>query len=251
MIRFTGSLHYKRLFFTFLFLLLLILGSFGQVSNTDLGTRDEILTHTNKVYGSDDILINGRIYVPLHSLAEGHPYFETLEWVHGDLFIKGNHYVNVKLKYDIELDEFILSIKDKQERKNYIVLNRHYVDTVYMGKYVFVNTKELQQINQNIGYAELVFEKDFIFLIKYSKDFKKEYSESKPYGEYNKVVANRFISESGDLIKLNTKKSFLDYFESNKKEIKKYMKKNKIKYRKAKSGELNKLLNHCHEVRNK
>jgi len=226
----------------------LILVSNGQ--NKILEDQEDLKNYIDQIYGSDDMLVNGRIYVPQHGLAEGHPYFEVVDWVFGNLFIKGVLYEDVKLKYDIELDEFILFIKDKQDRKNYIVLNHHYVDSVYMGKYVFVNTDVLPEIEKDLGYAELVYDRDFIFLIKYTRDFKKEYSDSKPYGEYAEQKATRYICESGELVKISSKKAFLAYFEPDKKEIKKYLKKNNIKYKKANSGELYHLLNYCNAIRN-
>ena len=185
----------------------------------------------------------------LHSLAEGHPYFETVDWIIGHVFVRGNKFEGVKLKFDIELDEFILYIEDKYQRKNYLVLNHHYVDSVAMGKYLFVNTGILPEIGRDIGYAERVYNSDLIFLVKYTKDFKKQYSESKPYGEYSKQNSDRYIAERGQLTKVTTRSSFLKYFEAYKKELKRYMKKQKINYKKANSGELYNLLNHCHALR--
>lgn len=239
----------KRISLSIIYSLFLFLGATAQNKDQVISSSTELVSYSNDIYGSDDKLVNGRIYVPMHSLAEGHPYFEVENWVNGDIFIKGSRYNELKLKYDIELDEFILFVKDKQNRKNYIVLNQHYIDSVQMGKYFFINTGVLPEIGEDIGYAELVFRKDFFFLVKYHKDFKKEFSESKPYGEYNRQTSNRYISESGELVKINTKKALLTYFEAQKKEIKRFMKKNNIKYKKANSGELYNLLRYCHEAR--
>ena len=223
----------------------------GQVNKNLLNSHEKLLDYADQVYGSNDLLVNGRIYVPMHSLAEGHPYFEIKDWILGDVYTKGNKFEQLKLKYDIELDEFILFFIDKENHNNYIVLNKHYVDSVYVGKFLFVNTAVIPEISENLGYCELVYNKQLSFLVKYKKDFKKEYSETKPHGEYSKINANRYITESGILTKVNTKKTLLRYFEPYKKEIKKYLKKNKINYKKANSGELNTLINYCNEVRKK
>lgn len=249
MIRLMNNFKNKRLIFTLFSQFLLIAFTQGQVNEKFLDTPDKLIDFVDQVYGLDDMLVNGRIYVPMHSLAEGHPYFEVKNWILGDIYIKGNKYEQSQLKYDIELDEFILYIKDKQNRKNYIVLNHHYVDSIYLGKYFFVNTAVVSKIGPNIGYVEMVYNDDLMFIVKYKKDFKKQYSESKPHGEYTKTITSRYVVESGELIKLNTKKAFLNYFESSKKEIKRYMKKNKINYKKANSGELNTLIKYCNEIR--
>jgi hypothetical protein len=207
------------------------------------------VNYADAVYGSDDMIISGRIYIPQHTLAEGHPYFEVADWVTGDVFIRGHRYKNQKLKYDVELDEFVLYIEDRYQRKNYLVLNHHYVDSVRIGKYFFINTGAIPEVGNDIGYAELVYDDGMIFLVKYQKDFKKEYSESKPYGEYGKQYAERFICEGGQVFKVTSKRAFLNYFEDHKKAIKRYMKKQKINYKKAGSGALKELVGHCHEIR--
>jgi hypothetical protein len=227
----------------------LVLHATCQENAILLEDKESLVAYTDSDYGSDDMLINGRIYVPLHSLAEGHPYFQTIDWILGHVFVRGKTFEDVKLKFDIELDEFILYIEDKYGRKNYLVLNHHYVDSVAMGKYLFVNTATLPEVGRDIGYAERVYNSDLIFLVKYNKDFKKQYSESKPYGEYSKQNSDRYIAERGRLVKVTTRNSFLNYFEAHKKELKRYMKKQKINYKKANSGELHNLLNYCHALR--
>jgi len=247
--RLTGNFQLKGSILISFFLMYFVVTSSGQ--NKTLEDQEDLKRYIDQIYGSDDLLINGPIYVPQHGLAAGHPYFEIVDWVYGSLFIKGHIYDDVKLKYNIELDEFILFIKDRQDRKKYIVLNHHFIDSVYMGKYVFVNTDVLPEVEKDLGYAELVYDRNFIFLIKYTRDFKTEYSDSKPYGEYTEQKATHYICESGKLVKISGKKAFLAYFESEKKEIKKYLKKNNIKYKKANSGELYNLLNYCNAIRNK
>jgi hypothetical protein len=238
----------KGSFLTIGLFIFLNLGLCGQDTSRFIDTRDELLNYAEAVYGSDDMIINGRIYVPQHTLAEGHPYFEIADWVMGDVFIRGHRFKNLKLKYDIDLDEFVLYIEDKYQRKNYLVLNHHYVDSVYLGKYIFINTAAYPGIGRDLGYAELVYDNGLIFLVTYEKDFKKQYSESKPYGEYGKQYAERYIASEGSVSKVTSKKAFLKYFESYKKEIRRYMKKQKINYRKAGSGTLKNLFTYCHEL---
>ncbi len=238
----------KRLFLTWGLLSFFLYGLHGQDESRLLDGRDELLEYAGAVYGSDDMLINGRIYVPQHTLAEGHPYFETADWVLGNVFVRGHEFEDNKLKYDIELDEFVLYIEDKYQRKNYLVLNHHYVDSVRLGKYLFVNTAIYPPIATDLGYTELVYDEGLVFVVKYKKDFKKQYSESKPYGEYGKQYADRYIVMDGNIHKVTSKRAFLNFFENEKREIRRYMKKQKINYNKAGSGTLKSLVAHCHEI---
>lgn len=215
---------------------------FSQEESLVLQTEKDLLNYVDQIYGADDLLVNGRIYVPEHGLAMGHPYFEIYDWIIGTVYIKGHSYHDVKLKYDIEIDDFILFIQDNFGHKNYLVLNRHYVDSVHLERYRFINSSVIKQLTKELGYIELVYDKNFMFFIKHSKNFKKEFSETKPHGEYAEMKSVFYILKNEDLTKLPTKKSFLQYFYDSRKELKKYMKRNKIKYKKANSGELFNLL---------
>jgi hypothetical protein len=210
----------------------------AQESRVFLEDSKGLIAYTEERYGADDLLMNGPIYVPLHSLAIGHPYFEVYDWIQSTVYVKGHRFDQVKLKYDIELDEFVLFILDKQERKNYLLLNRHYVDSVIMKKYVFANAGVIEGIPEKFGYIEQVYDRQFYFFVTHHKDFKKEYSESKPHGEYSEQTSTRYILEKGRLTKVNSKKALLSYFEPHKRELKSYLRKNKIKYKKANSGQL-------------
>jgi hypothetical protein len=236
-------------FFAFLWIVQNSLSA--QDSRVFLKDSKDLLAYIEERYGADDLLMNGSIYVPLHSLAIGHPYFEVHDWVLSTLYVKRHRFDQVKLKYDIELDEFVLFILDKQERKNYLLLNRHYVDSVRMGKYVFVNADNIPGIPEKFGYLENVYDRQFYFFVTHHKDFKKEFSESKPHGEYSEQTSTRYILDDGRLTKVNSKKAFLSYFEPYKSELKSYLRKNKIKYKKANSGQLYNLLIYCEGIQSK
>ncbi len=222
---------------------------FSQKDSKFLSSEEDLVHYSEQVYGADNMLVNGRIYVPEHGLAQGHPYYQINDWIVGTVYIESKEYKNVKLKFDLELDEFVIFIKDKDNRKNYIVLNRNYVDSLYLGKFLFVNFSDFSDLHQPLGYVEMVYNNELIFITKHTKDFKKEYSESKPYGEYSDQKSTYYIFEDTQLTKVLTKKAFLNYFPFNKKEIKKYLKKHRIKYKKANSGELFNLLKYCNEIR--
>jgi hypothetical protein len=114
-----------------------------------------------------------------------------------------------------------------------------------------VNAEIIEGIPSKFGYVEEVYDRAFYFFVTHHKDFKKEFSESKPHGEYSDQISTRYILEEGQLIKVNSKKAFLSYFDPHKRELKSYFRKNKIRYKKANSGQLYNVLIYCESLQSK
>ncbi|MCD4696583.1 MAG: hypothetical protein K8S16_10125 [Bacteroidales bacterium] len=208
----------------------------------------ELFNYTEKIYGSNDLLVNGQIYIPTKSQALGHPYFNSNDWANGMLFIAGNLFPDVVLKYDIEQDVFVLKNKNRKGGNQYISLQKGLVDTVEIEGHLFINSALILPESRNLGYVELIFRGDFLFFIKYVKQYKKVYSDTKPYGEYTRQQSVHYIYQDGRIDKLPTKKAFISHFAEHKKAIKKYFKKNKIKYNNASPRQVRKLLTYCNDL---
>jgi hypothetical protein len=120
-----------------------------------------------------------------------------------------------------------------------------------MGKYSFVNASLIREAPESFGYVEKVYDREFYFFIHHRKEFKNEYSESKPYGEYSEQISTPYLLKDGQLFKMNSKRDFLSYFEPHKRKLKSYLRKNKIRYKKANSGQLYQLLIYCERLQKK
>ncbi len=237
-------------------LLLLFLLSFfsnalllGQNDSNIQSQISDVLTNTNLVYGPDEMLENGRLYIPDHPKARGNPYFTDSEWKEGSLIVKGDVYSNVLVKFNVNLDQLILKKEYiKKESHIPIILNNNFIDSFSVEDRLFISLHTMPFIPELIGFAELIYKGRIIFLIKHNKEFINRYSQSNPYGDYSKLNSVNYIYEDERLTRLNTKRSFLNYFESYKKEIKKYIRQNSIRYKKATSAQLFELIKYCDEV---
>lgn len=205
----------------------------------------------DSIYGTDDILVNGGLYFPTHPLAQGNPYLTKTDWTKGIIFSKGKSFKDVDLQYDLTMDKIVLQKTLNNGKLVKIVLNNELVDSFAFDQKKFVNARWILLDNSVKGFVELIYDKEIRFFVKYHKEYISQFTDSNPYGKYSKVKSARYIYNNNILTKVSNKKSLLKYFELYKKEIKKYLRKNHINYKKANSRQLFDLIDHCNELSSK
>ena len=221
----------------------------GQDINTIQQQISNVLSNANQVYGPDEMLENGRLYIPDHPKAKGNPYLSDTEWMFTKLIVAGDIFDGVLIKYNVNHEQIILKKENsKQESHIPIILNNNFIDAFSAGDRYFVNLKSMPFIDELSGFGELIYKERIIFFIKHHKEFLNQFSQSNPYGAYSKLNSDYYILNNGNLTRLNTKGAFLKYFEPHKKEIEKYIRQHKIRYRKATSPQLFELIKYCDEI---
>lgn len=221
----------------------------GQDTNTIQQQISDVLSNANQVYGPDEMLENGRLYVPDHPKAQGNPYLIDTEWMFTKLIVAGDIFDDVQIKYNVNHEQIILKKGNlKQESHIPIILNNNFIDSFNAGDQYFVNLKSMPFIDELSGFGELIYKGRIIFFIKYHKEFLTQYSQSNQYGAYSKLNSDYYLLDNEKLTPLNTKGAFLKYFEPHKKVIKKYIRQNKIRYNKATSSQLYELIKYCDEI---
>ena len=239
----------KRFFHQLVFIFLMMFGQlvYGQVQ----GAADEVenlYTHTEQVYSTDDLLVNGQIYIPLHPKAKGDPYFGENRFTEGSVSIKGRQYSGLLLKYNIENQRLILLTTVESGKYVSLLLNSNLVDAFAIGGLHFVHVGNFVQNLEPSGYFAEVYAGNFLFLIKYEKKFKAVYNNQERNGSYTKMQTSYFVFEDGEFRNITKKKALLNYFSLHKKEINTFMRKHKIRYKKAGVEALNQLMKYCDSV---
>ncbi|OQX97289.1 MAG: hypothetical protein B6I20_12960 [Bacteroidetes bacterium 4572_117] len=219
---------------------------FGQnESNLAKLTRETVVDYTEKTLGLDDLLVNGEKYQPPNIKVNKSPNFEWGELKGSKLFIKGELYSNIKLIYDISLDQLVLD----NGRGKYIVLNSSYVDSFYLGYNHFIKLDNQKNEFGKFGYFEKINSKGDLLLKKYNKKIIKIYDSQNPDGRFSSQKYTYYIYNNNKLTEVDSKKAFLRYYGNKRKEIWNFLKKNKIKYRKASNNELVKLMDFCFDTK--
>ncbi len=227
----------------------------------------QVQKHNNTI-PEDDLLINGRVYIPVHYKAQGNPYFEKDEWMLATLYIMGEVYENQIVKYNIESGKLILNTLVRNKYNN-IELNTQNIDSFKIASlntlFPFNNKNKddydlIRQIITktkikssdyrvfiSIGddFYQKIYLGKYSFLKKFEKNFKKIYTEQNHFGLYTNQKFSYFIYDNFGLTEVNTKKQFFNFFGVHRKEVRKYMLKNKINYRKASDDVLFNLMVYC------
>jgi len=213
---------------------------------------ESLYNHTEQIYSTDDLLVNGQIYMPTRPRAKGSPYFGENQFSSGIVIIKGRQFDDVLLKFNLEDQRLILRAALESGKYVTIMLNPKMLDVFSIGGQEFINADHYFNNTDISGFYTLVYEGDFAFLIKYEKKFRAVYDTQTPNGSYNEMSLEYFVLEEGKLENITKKKAFLNHFSNQKKEIKSFMRKYKIQYKKASIFSLNKLMRYCDSVsRNK
>ncbi len=233
----------------FLLLILLSLNSYSQ----KVAVKNPLMDCLVNYCGSNDIIINGDRYYNMSKGINGTPYLLGDSFKNGTVFIGEKSFTGLKLKYNIVDDELIL-LHEIGYKKNEVVLNSEFVDSFYIaskenGVYFTFYSYRALNIDKDISnYFRVLYKSRYIFLYKYEKKLYKLYSEINPNGVYGETKRKLFVFSNGGLFLLKRRSSFLNRFKKYKKELKSYMKANRIQLGKSDDEKLIRLFGFLENV---
>lgn len=219
-----------------------------NINEQSSGTLVMLKEYSGEVYGTDDFVVNGRKYLPEHYNAKGDPYFLSDSWTKSTLIVNGKKYDGQDILYNIDVEKIILKTTIKDSIIIFVVLNNEFIDSFYFGSRYFVNAEKNGLGNKFPGFVEQVYSGNFTMLTRHKKSFVPEYAKNTPNGFYSSTKSVNYIFNNGQLDKLPTKKSLLEYFSEHKKSIKTFMRKNKIRYKQSSYAQLHKLFEYCDKI---
>ena len=231
----------------FIFSFTCLLAQDNDLSNQAI---TDLRNETESVLGLDDELANGEIYYQKNLSAAGHPFYITSDWSAGSVTVNGKTHHNLLLKLNIEDGELIMKVTQKSGSISSIALNNGFVDSFDLDGHHFVSSQNGEVGELKEGFYEQMYKGGFSFFANFRKTFVSEYNTRNPHGKYSKTFVSYYIFNNGEVTKLPSKGAFLKYFEAYKKEIKRFMSQNKIKYNKAGSSQLHALMQYCDDLVN-
>jgi hypothetical protein len=206
-----------------------------------------LLNTTDKFYGSNDLISLGELYRPNNLAAKGSPYF-TSQYTTSSITTKGHIFNNQTTRYNLETGELILLTKVDTGRLIPISVNNSWIDNFSFDDRCFVNIQHLFPSINAKGYYELIYSGSHSFFIKYSKTFISSYNTNTPNGYYSKLKYTYHIYNGVDFITIKNQNEFFKIYKENKKEIKKFLSANNIKFSKASTSQLNLLMQFCNAL---
>jgi len=248
-LRHSGPKRRKVGFFTSLFLVLYLLPHSiltGQNKPLAPGNTSCYLNHiVDSVCGVSDKLLHGPIYANKISQAEGHPFYYNSYPAYSALYLGEDTYYNELFKYDIVSGRLIIKKPISQYATVEVLLQNYLIDSFLIDTAVFIKASHVFSDDSPDGFLERIISGGITLYVKYRKEYRNVRSGIKPFGEYRPLEPMIFMKHHNMIINISGRGDFIDLFGPNKKYVRKYMRKNKMKYSDLSNSGLVKLFAYC------
>jgi len=233
-----------------LFLVFFSFISFGYLVAQPSGSGDPELDslsgYIQMKYGLDQDLFNGFQYYKRFSLYKGDPFFPDDVFYNGSVSIRGMQYDQIRLKYNCYSQDLILEYTDFQERYNQLRLNTNHIDSFQLGAWYF---QKLSLSGDEPLFYQLISSASLTCYIHWKKDVHATSDDLQYSHEYTRALGTYYIAYKGDIQPFSNKKTFIYIFpESIQAEIKKYFRHQRLSFREAGPGDIQKMLDFINQL---
>ena len=214
------------------FYILLICGLSQHVAaqNADDTTLHENALNAIGVYyqnlGEESPLYNGSEYIEYaYTLQEGHPFFQVVNFINGNVNVDGMIFHDVPMLYDIVKDQLIIQDFQKVYKIN---LPADRVRQFFLLGHLFVHLNASDQVKA--GFYDQLYKGKISLFAKREKKILEKYSNI----QISKVVISQnvyYIKKDGVYYTIKNKSSLFSALKSKKKEVQQYLKANDIKFK--------------------
>jgi hypothetical protein len=181
-------------------------------------------------------LYNGPRYHIYDSRSKDHQFFQVEDWKEGVIDYDGQHFEAVPMLYDIVKDVVVIKYYG---RSGLIQLQSERVEKFAFINHHFIKIKENKEQGVNIptGFYDVLYDGGVQLLSRRTK-LRQELIENNKVNVYFPEKTSFFIKKDGIYHPINSQKAVLDLFASQKKALKKHLREQHIKYRKARENAL-------------
>lgn len=225
--------------------------TFGQVTVSSTPAS----TYTLALYDSAAVesqhLYNGQQYYVYDSQSEEHPFFLSREWVTGSVFYDGQLFDSIPLLYDIVKDQLVVrytksfgNVSLQSEKVGHFHLSG---GELAGHNFIRLEAGQGAGVGMRTGFYDLIYDGPSNVLSRRTKTRQQTLSDTKviigfPYKEMFYLYAQ------GEYHAVATKKTVLSYLADQKRPLNKYLKDQKIKFRKNKEAAILALASHYDQL---
>jgi hypothetical protein len=184
-----------------------------------------------RTLGVGSHLLNGVLYKEHNASFQdvGHPYFESDDWVDGSVFYDGELYEGVGILYDLVNEKVVIDhpyagikLELISEKINYFSMPGH--------RFVRLDADTMKSSPVRTGFYDVLYDGRLKFYVKRHKDKKEQITQAELQVEF--LQNDRlYIYKQGQYIPVRTKSSVLEALSDRKSDLRKYIRKNKIHFR--------------------
>lgn len=178
--------------------------------------------------GAESPLYNGSEYLEYaYTIQEGHPFFETSNWVNGSIHLEGMLFQNVPMLYDIVKDQLVIPDFQKAYKIN---LPAGKVQQFDLPGHIFIRLTQNRSDQMKAGFYELLYNGEIQALAKREKKIIVEYGSL----QLSNIIISKnlyYIRKDSNYYTISNKHDLLDVFKNKKKDVQQYLKKIGIKFK--------------------
>jgi len=205
-----------------------------QTSNSDI--RDDAETK----YGPIAELINGEKYYYPYWNDSGDPFFLPEQSKGVDIVIRGRHFINQNIRYDIYNQFIVLDYINLHGVSANIALRNEWVDQFYIGQKLF--RKYLDEDGRE-RFGQLIYESSVSCIYFWDKLYVADLQNGQKHYEFSDPIRNASIIIGGETTLYKSKKSFFKKFPKQQQAlIKSYLREKGIKFKKVDDEEMRLLM---------
>lgn len=223
----------------------------GQTADSSAASPyQKSLASSLKLYDSVNVwsqhLYNGSLYFVYDAKSEDHQFFLSRDWIKGDLTYDDQFYTGMLMKYDIAKDLLIIR---HYEGEGHVSLQNDRVSSFVLRNHQFRRFEAGKDINSGMRttFYDVLYDGK-------SKVIGRRYKERLTKIDNMTVVAHFFdrdhfyLLRNGAYVAVRSKKSVLNLFFDRKKELKKYLRVNQIRFAEDREGAIVKTAMHYDEL---
>jgi len=219
--------------------------SFGQNVKVDSSfiadAKKNVIANYSNSISAQSHLYNGSAYTEYISQNDEHPYFID-EWIEGSVVYDEEFHDNVPLLYDISLDR---NIVDNQYsiKKVMLVFEKVSEFTIQGHHFVMLKNTPLP-----VGYYELAYDGPSKVYVRHRKSLQ---SKAVDYSVVNLFEEKKlyYIYKDGTFYSVRGKRSVLKLLEDKKKELKKFIRDNKLQFGNEKTRDISRLVQYYDQLK--
>jgi len=197
-------------------------------------------------YGPDMALISGEKYHYPYRAALGDPFFTPLGKKDASVQVHGEVYENLDLRFDIYNQLIVLVFNDMNEASRSIILRGELLDQFILDDRLF---KKFPLEDSTERFGQVIYEGEISCFYYWKKRYSVDTKVGQNHYTFSDPIRQSFLSRDGQVIPYKGKRGFLNSFPAQERvQIKAYMKKERIRIRKASDGEMRVLLEIINQI---
>ncbi|WP_229214141.1 hypothetical protein [Dyadobacter flavalbus] len=207
--------------------------SFGQNELTNASSARETIAYPVALYkaatSQSQNLYNGRQYYMYDSRSEEHQFFLDRKWKKGSVLYDGQLFDSIPMLYDIFQDELVIKhfngddLLLQSEKTDYFEVNGHRFERMEAGKNI--------DAQMRTGFYDVLYNGKTRTLVRRSKQ-RQETIQDKRVTALFPQKDFFYISKNGRYNAVHSRKSVFSLFPEHKKELRKVLKDQKIRFKK-------------------